>query len=166
MKSQDRFLIAIVLCIVLLVATVVVVALLRDNQPAYRPDDTPDGVAYNYLLALQLGDYERAYGYLSPTLAHYPASVDLFVQDMRRAPWAFNLTERDVSLNIDKVIPGAVQTIVQVRETSYYRGGLFGSGESSYTFDVTLKHQEDGWKIVEGGRYWYDCWSSTSASCK
>jgi hypothetical protein len=165
-KGRDRFLIAIVVGIVLLVAAAVVVALLRGGTPDYRPDGTAEAAAYNYLLALRLGDYERAYSYLSPSLVHYPASADQFVQDVRSAGWSFTPPEEDVSLTIEKVIPGDTQTIVQVRETRYHQGGPFDSGEYNDTFDVILKDEASGWKIVDAGRYWYGCWSSAVENCK
>jgi len=165
-RGQDRFLIAIVVGIVLLVAAAIVVALLRGGPPAYKPDDTADSVAYNYLLALRQGDYARAYGYLSPTLPHYPANTDQFVQDVRSAGWPFNPSGEDVALAVDKVIPGETQTIVQVRETRYYQGGPFNSGEYNDTFDVVLKNEADGWRIIDAGRYWYGCWSSIAQNCK
>jgi len=165
-KGRDRFLIAIVVGIVLLVAAAVVVALLRGGPPDYKPDDTAEAVAYNYLLALRMGDYERAYSYLSPTLVHYPASFDQFVQDVRSAGWSFTPAEEDVSLAIEQVIPGDTQTIVQVRETRYHQGGPFDSGEYSDTFDVVLKDEVNGWRIVDAGRYWYGCWNSTTDACK
>lgn len=165
-KGKDRFLIAIVVGIVLLVAAAVAVALLRGGTPDYKTEDTAEAVAYNYLLALRLEDYERAYSYLSPTLVHYPANADQFVQDVRSAGWPFNPTQEDVSLTIEQVIPGKTQTIVQVRETRYHQGGPFDSGEYSDTFDVILKNEPSGWKIVEAGRYWYGCWNSTVENCK
>jgi hypothetical protein len=165
-KEKDRFLIAIVFGIVLLVAAAVAVALLRGGTPDYKPEGTAEAAAFNYLLALRLEDYGRAYSYLSPSLAHYPANADQFVQEVRSAGWPFNPTQEDVSLAIEKVIPGETQTIVQVRETRYHQGGPFDSGEYSDLFDVTLKNELSGWKIVEAGRYWYGCWSSTVQNCK
>jgi hypothetical protein len=68
MKGTDRFLIGIVAGVVILVVAVLAIALLRPNQPSYEPDDTAEGVAHNYLLALQLEDYGRAQGCLSRSL--------------------------------------------------------------------------------------------------
>lgn len=63
--KQDRFLIAIVSVVVLLVIAAVTVFFLRSGKQTYRPDDTPQGIVYNYLLALERGDYQRAFGYLA-----------------------------------------------------------------------------------------------------
>jgi len=165
MKGKDRFLIAIVVGMVLLVAAVVLVVLNRRGQPAYKPDDSPEAAAYNYLLALRQKDYVRAYSYLSPTLAHYPADADQFAQDIRRDSWAFSGLEGEVSLAVEAVVAGVTQTTVEVRQTTYYEGGLFDSGEYSFVFDLILKVEGEGWRIVEAERYWYGCWSATWEWC-
>ncbi len=90
MKSTDKVLIAIVAGIVLLIVVALVVTLTRP-EPIYQAEDTPEGVAHNYLLALQKEEYERAYGYLSPTLEGYPASADRFVEDVEDNSWSFRL---------------------------------------------------------------------------
>jgi len=46
------------------VAAALILFFVRNQQPAYGAEDTPEGVLYNYAVALQLHDYERAYGYL------------------------------------------------------------------------------------------------------
>jgi hypothetical protein len=76
MKSTDKFLIGIVVGIVLLVVAAFVITLARP-EPTYQVEGTPESVAHNYLLALQKEDYQRAYGYLSPTLKGYPVRLSL-----------------------------------------------------------------------------------------
>jgi len=51
MKSSDRFLIVIIIGIVLLAGGAFALTLTRP-EPTYRSEDTPEGVATNYLLAL------------------------------------------------------------------------------------------------------------------
>jgi len=73
---HDRFLIAILVAIVLLVAIALGLFFLRQGDQNYSPEDTPYGVVRNYVLALQKKDYERAYGYLhdaagKPDLTHF-----------------------------------------------------------------------------------------------
>jgi len=63
--KQDRFLMGILIFIGLLVAAALIFFFVRNQQPAYGAEDTPEGVLYNYAVALQLHDYERAYGYLA-----------------------------------------------------------------------------------------------------
>ncbi|GAB4533203.1 MAG: DUF4878 domain-containing protein [Anaerolineales bacterium] len=63
--KQDRFLTAILVGIALLVIASLTVFFARRGTQTYQPEDSPEGVIHNYLLALERGDYERAYGYLA-----------------------------------------------------------------------------------------------------
>lgn len=63
--KQDKFLLGIFIGIVVLVIVALVVFFIRQDQIAYRSDEDPAGVAHNYVLALQQGDYLRAYSYLA-----------------------------------------------------------------------------------------------------
>ena len=158
MKGTDKFLVGIVAGIVLLVGAVLVVAFLRPNQPAYQPDDTPEGAAHNYLLALQLDEYERAYGYLLPTLPGHPDSLDAFERDIEDRRWNFGYDGDDVSLAIESVDVSGYRAKIVVRRTQFSRGGLFDSGQSSYTFEMTLRREAGAWKVAESDRYWASCW--------
>jgi len=161
MKGTDKFLIAIVAGVVLLVSVVLALALLRPNQPSYQPDDTPEGVAHNYLLALQLEDYERAYGYLSPTLPGYPDDAETFERNVRDNRWSFGYHDDDVSLAVEAVNVSGDKAKIVVRKIEFYRGGLFDSGQYSTTFDMTLRRDEGTWKVVDSDRYWANCWESS-----
>ncbi|MBE9525060.1 MAG: DUF4878 domain-containing protein [Chloroflexi bacterium] len=62
---QDRGL----LIILGLIASLIVVSLVlffvrKDDQQAYQPENTSKDVVHNYVLALHQGDYQRAYSYL------------------------------------------------------------------------------------------------------
>ena len=71
---QDRFLIGILAGIGVLVVLSVALFFARRGTLAYGPDDTPEGVTRNFVVAIKKGDYERAYGYLA-TIENKP---DLF----------------------------------------------------------------------------------------
>jgi hypothetical protein len=164
MKGTDRFLIGIVAGAVLLVAVVLAIALLAPNRPGYRPDDTPDGVAHNYLLALHLEDYARAHSYLSPTLPGYPAGAGEFAAGVESRRWNFASLDDDVSLAVESVRGTGDRVRVLVRETRFYEGGLFDLGHHSSTFDLVLVREEGAWRISESARYWNDCWSRPGGS--
>jgi hypothetical protein len=169
MKNTDKFLIGIVAGVGLLVGVAFAVALLRP-KPAYRPDDTPEGVAHNYLLALRQADYARAYGYLSPTLAGYPASADAFAGEVYKFDWNFRVGDSSVTLEVTSARVTGERAIVSVRERRFSEGGLFGSSESTDTFDMTLQRDAAGlaraaWKIVASDSYWAWCWDD-NAGCR
>jgi hypothetical protein len=165
MRGPDKFLIAIVAGVILLVGIVLVIALLQPNQPSFQPDDTPEGMAHNYLLALELEDYERAYGYLSPTLPGYPDAAETFERNVGDNRWSFGYHDDDVSLAVESVNVSGDKAKIVVRKTEFYRGGLFDSGQYSTTFDMTLRREEGAWKIAGSDRYWASCWES-SEGCR
>lgn len=63
--KQDRFLTGILIGIGVLVVVALGVFFVRQDAQTYLPEDTPEGVVHNYVLALINGDYEKAYGYLA-----------------------------------------------------------------------------------------------------
>lgn len=156
MKQIDRFLLAIIAGIVLLVIAALALALTRAPQ-GYQNETTPAGVAHNYVLALKQRDDARAYGYLSPELAGYPASRDAFSADIDRYNWNFNRESATISAG-DERITGD-RALVTVTETRFYEGGLFSSGQYTSSFSVTLRREGAAWKIVSADSYWASCWA-------
>ena len=78
MKDTDRFLLGMVAGILALVV-VAFVLVLRQPEPTYRDDDSPAAAVHNYLLATHRKEFERAYEYLSPTVAGYPETEEAFL---------------------------------------------------------------------------------------
>jgi hypothetical protein len=159
-QKTDKFLIGIVASILLLVVVAFVVVLNRP-EPTYQSDETPTGVAHNYLLALQRQEYERAYRYLSPDISGYPQSADIFINDVRDNRWWF---DQSVALEVVSGETDGVdssRTYVTVRKTSFYQGDLFNNGQSTNTFTMQLKRnpQSAEWQIVQSDDYWNYCWS-------
>lgn len=62
---QDRFLMGILVGIGLIVVLAVGLFLVRRAGLNYGPEETPAGVARNFLIAIKKGDYDRAYAYLA-----------------------------------------------------------------------------------------------------
>ena len=164
MRKPDRFLIAIVAGVVLLVVMVFVIAQTQSGRPSYQPDDAPESVVHNYLLALQLEDYERAYGYLSPGLPGHPADAEEFRGDIRNHQGRFSDLDDDISLAVESVKIIGDEARVSVRRTRFHEGGLFDSGQYTSDFDMTLRRTDDGWKISESDSFWVRCWSDPDSS--
>ena len=117
MKSTDKFLIGIVAAIVLLIVVAFVVTLTLPGL-TYQAEDTPEGVAQNYLVALQKEEYEQAYSYLSPSLDGYPASAEEFAEHVQYDSWRFRLNT-DTTLSVESAkITGSLAT-VRVRESRF-----------------------------------------------
>ena len=158
MKKTDKFLVGFVVAVILLVVVAFVVAL-RHPKATYQPEDKPEGIAFNYLFALQQGDYERAYGYLSPSVKGYPADVSKFRRDIQNS-WNFSgLKDNSVTLEVLSSETTGRLAVITIRQTTFYENGLFDSGEYSNTFDMTLQQEKDNaWKIVNSDNYWVYCW--------
>lgn len=63
--KQDKFLTGILIGVGALVLLALALFFTRQDRRDYLPDDTPEGVAHNYALAVLDKDYEKAYGYLA-----------------------------------------------------------------------------------------------------
>lgn len=165
MKDPDKFLIAIVAGIVILVGVALAVAMLHP-EPAYQPEDTPAGVAHNYLFALTRGDYARAYGYLSPSLAGYPPSETTFVQNIRSYRWTFReLEEGSTTLAIESSQVRGDLATVTVRVSYFQEGALLQSRQWTDYPEMELQQEEGSWKIYDGDRFFLACWKSR-AGCR
>ena len=156
MKSTDKFLIGIVAGIVLLIVIALVATLTRP-EPVYQAKDTPEGVAHNYLLALQKRDYERAYGYLSPVLMSYPASADEFAEHVLDNSRNFRL-DTDTALEIESTTVISSLAMVSVRESYFRAGDLFDSGQHIRVFEMKLQFVDSAWKIADSDYYFARCW--------
>lgn len=160
MRHVDKFLIGIVAGIVVLVGVAFGVALTR-SKPTYQSDDTPRGIVHNYLLAMQRGDHERAYGYVSPELPGYPDTAEDFADDVEQYVWNEDIGSFEIP---DKAVAGN-RVVFDVTVRRFYSNGLFGSGETTTTSTVTLTQIDGAWKISDSDLYWAWCWSS-SAGCR
>lgn len=160
MVRNDRFLLAILVGAAALVAVALGLAR-RAGPPEYQAEATPEGVAFNYLLALQRRDVARAFGYLSPTLPGYPETVEQFEEDL--SDWGGMYVEPATAYRPDGAqlwgdpISGERAT-VSILETTFHEGGLFGSSEFSSRLEYRLLRHEGIWRLVDGDRFWYHCW--------
>ncbi|MEW6718006.1 MAG: hypothetical protein AB1345_10955 [Chloroflexota bacterium] len=96
--KQDRYLLAILVAIGLLVIASLVLFFIHKDKQAYLPDDTPEGVVHNYALALHQRDFERAYGYLvdkehKPTLDQFRSAFISRQLDVSSTGLAINNVE-------------------------------------------------------------------------
>ena len=158
MKGTDKFLVGIVVGALVLVAVGLGLAMTRPDA-TYMAEDTPEGVVNNYLLALTEEDYERAYGYLSPSIPGYPKTALKFEQDLSYFDYRYS-NSQDVNLEIVEVKVNGDDAIAKVRQTRYYQGDLFSSGQDTVTFILELVFDGEEWKIARGEDYYFSfCWT-------
>ncbi len=139
--KQDRFLTGILIFIGVLVVAAVALFFVRSRAPAYGPDDTPQGVVYNYATALQLHDYARAYNYLAqkPNRPTYESFQQAFL--------TYQANPSNAALQV-----GDVQTLPDgetwVSLSIQYAGGGLFSRDYSATDKAVLVDQNRAWKLT------------------
>ena len=159
MQGSNKFLFGLVIGIILLVIVTFSVVMLRP-EPTYQDDSTAAGAAHNYLLALQEGDFERAYTYL-PADFKYPTDAEDMANDARQNSWLFE-TGGDHTLAVDSVNQKSDnEAVVTIRKTIFYNDGLLGSHEESQTFTMQLINEEGEWKVSQADLYWSNCWGTS-----
>jgi hypothetical protein len=139
--KQDRFLLGILIFIGVLVLLALGLFFLRNETPEYGPEDTPQGVVANYIIALDRREYERAYTYLAE--GDYKPSYAAFLNAFRSQ----QLGDPGTSLQIGEVeMPSGNEAWVSINMI-YPGNGLFDSGWTN-TDRASLVLQEGAWKIT------------------
>ena len=52
------------------------------------------------------------------------------------------------------------RAVVTVRESRFRGGNLFDSSQSTSTFEMQLRQEDGGWKIVDAEAYFAWCWKN------
>jgi hypothetical protein len=142
----------------------VVILTLAQPPAEYKSEETPVGIAYNYLLALQNEDYGRAYGYLSPTLKCYPLSVSEFKRELQTQSYSMrNIATK--AWAVEEQMSTGFRVTVVVAEVSSGGGGFLDSGQAFDEYEVVLSRSDDTWTVVDADRY-FVAWRWTSSTCK
>jgi hypothetical protein len=133
-------------------------------QKGYQSGDSPEAVAYNYLMALVRQDYDRAYGYLSPTLPRYPTTVEAFVEDLEQHD-LLPVYELNPCAYVEAAEIEMDYVIVELR-VQYYDPCLTIIDPQNLSFNgvhIRLEQIGSSWKIVDVAAYFfYGCWSHPS----
>ena len=163
MQKPDRFLIGILVGIALILIAAFAVTLLRP-KPAYKPDDTPENIVHNYLLAVENQDYARAYTYLSPSLDGYPPDMQVFIEDIERNSWVFR---RDVDHALSVTGSRSISEVIVVSiSVTWYYNEPFAGQPSTETFTLRVQAEGNSWKIISGEQFFWPCWSKLEEYCR
>ena len=138
--KQDRFLLAILAAIGILVIVALGLFLARRGQQDYGPDDDAQGIVRNYVLALEKGDYQRAYAYLRETTAM--PDYDTF----QRAFLTRQLDLSGAALQIGEVRQTETETVVTVTVVRE-GGGPFADVYRETSSALLVKDEAGSWKI-------------------
>ena len=137
--KQDKFLTGILAGIGVLTLLALVLFFTRQDRRAYLPEDTPEGVAHNYVLAVLNKDYEKAYGYLADL--KYKPTYDEFRQSFLNGM----VNPDNTGVDVGKAEIMGDEAVVDI--TIYYGysdpfSSRFGSPDRSL-----LVEQNGEWKI-------------------
>ena len=138
--KNDRFLNGIVSGIGILILIALVLFFIRQQQAEYRPNDTPNNVVHNYILALLKQDYEQAFTYLADN--EEKPSLAQFQQELRRSANEINR----VSVTIGDMFFTDDTASVTLSMSQSYGGPI--TRTSWYTETAQLVRQNNAWKII------------------
>jgi len=139
--KQDRFLMIILGVIGVLVVVAIGLFFIRRNTQTYKPDDTPEGVVHNYLLALNQENYEKAYSYLATSDTKPDYSEFERVMSQKR-PRLQQTSVRILSAEIDEN-RATVELSTTREETNLFEQ------PRSYIQQAKLIIQDGVWKLTQ-----------------
>lgn len=137
--KQDRFLTGILIGIGALVFVALALFFTRQEGRNYVPEDNPEGVAYNYVLAVVNRDYEKAYGYLAD-LDHKPT-----YEQFRQSFFNGYVSPGDTGVDVGEAEINGDEAIVSLTFV-YSSGDPFSSGYEE-TDRALLVLQDGKWKV-------------------
>lgn len=149
--KQDRFLLGILIGIGVLVVVALGLFFTRQGSQTYTDGKTPEGVVFNYTLAVTQRDYQKAYSYLAelqnkPT---YEAFRQSFFNGM--------LSPGNVGVDVGKSHIDGDEATVDVTMV-YSSGDPFSSGYNNAERALLLK-QNGAWKLSSMPyNYWDYSW--------
>ena len=144
MKSSNRLLLWFGAAIGALIALSILLVALTARQPPRLPLNTPEGTVQTYLLALNNGDYPKAFGYLSPQPQQGLTYDNWVSQLVNRRP--NNVSSWKASLGSTTVTGN--QAVVNVVISVFAPGGPFSDPVRTNNVTFTLIRSRDGWLIT------------------
>ena len=133
--------VAAVALVVLLVASVVV-AVLEREEPFEA--GTAEATVQDFLRAVKEDEFETAYGLLSAELKEECSAEQVFSNTLRNR---VQFDQNRITLEQTNEVGGA--TFVTIRISSFRRDGPFGSSENHFLQRYALRQTEAQWRFVE-----------------
>jgi len=138
--KPDRFLVATLVVIGLLVLLSLGLFFVRQIGQGYGPEDTPQGVVRNYVLALEKEDYPRAYQMLSdvPGKPDYDRFLQAFLTHQLEPRSAAVVIQ-----NSTETVDGVVVTLVLIQGDA----GPLSEPYRQPTTAFLTRNRSGSWKI-------------------
>ena len=136
--KEDRFLVVILVIIGLLVVISLSIFFIRQDSAVFLPEDRPENIVHNFLLAIHNDDYERAYSYLAEK--EYKPSYESFEQN-------FLLYHNDVGYQIGETDISKNTAYVEI--TIMESSSNFFFDRYNYVENARLVKEEGEWKVIQ-----------------
>jgi len=146
--KQDKFLTGILIGIGLLAALALILFFTRQDTRDYIAEDTPEGVAHNYALAILNKDYQKAYTYLADL--KYKPTYEGFRQSFLNGV----ISPDGVGLDIGKAVIHGDEAEVDL--TIYYSYNDPFSSRTGTSDRALLVKQDGVWKVSTMPYYFWD----------
>jgi len=137
--KQDRFLTGILIGIGVLIIVALGLFFTRQDKRDYVAEDTPEGVAYNYVLAVVNKDYRKAYGYLAD-IGGKPS-----YEGFRQSFFNGMINPQNVGVDVGAAEINGDEAVVHIR-LDYPSSDPFSSGYQNDDRALLVK-QNGQWKI-------------------
>ena len=131
--------------VLLIVAGLIAIPLAARRSPELAPETTPEGIVQRFYQAAYADDYSTAHSYLA---AESRAKLSAIELQQQLAPQLRQTQMRAIDPKIHDD-----SATVHVALSHFQPGGLFNSNEWIEQIDVTLKREDQAWKIVGGPFY-------------
>jgi hypothetical protein len=146
MNSSRRLLIIFAIVIgVLVIATVSLVLLTKENKVTLLPEDTPQGTVQSYLIAIQERNYQKAFGYLSFDSSRKITTYNDWLNSVTIVPQTYNQTTWKATLG--KIMENGDSATVEVTIDTFRPGGPFEDTLRSQQIIFQLSKIADKWLI-------------------
>ena len=137
--KQDRFLIGIFIGIVVLIAVALTLFFTRQEAQTYRGGSSPDAVVFNYALAINEKDYQKAYGYLAE-LENKPS-----YEQFRQSFFNGMVNSNNVGVDVGRADINGNEATVEIK-IIFPSSDPFSSNSSNVDRALLVK-QNGEWKI-------------------
>ncbi|UCC17161.1 MAG: hypothetical protein JSU58_01025, partial [Dehalococcoidales bacterium] len=148
MKSSNKWLLGFgtAIGILVILAVVLVLTMPGNEEIELLPADTPEGVVQRYIFAIEDGNYEEAYDYLSPSALEedlrygtYEEWAGMFMYREWADAWRAVIDEPEIRGD---------KATVSVTIEIFNPDGVFSNPVDTRYYPFTLEKQEGIWKII------------------
>ncbi|MBI4201087.1 MAG: hypothetical protein HY531_02210 [Chloroflexi bacterium] len=146
MLASSRVLMVIVAVVVSLAVIALVVGLVAGGKERALPEDSPEGVVQRFLLAMQAGEYKKAYDYLGSKLRS-TCAYDRFLEQRPQG----QIEEIQAALSGTRSFDDRVE--VKIVVTQFRTSGPFlapfGSPANSFPETYILLREDGQWRFSQ-----------------